>query len=63
MLTLAGRHAFITGSTQGIGLEIAAALKTAGASVILHGLRRDNLAIEAVQRCGSEGDAVEGPPG
>lgn len=56
MLTLAGRHAFITGSTQGIGLEIAAALRTAGASVILHGLRRDNLAIEAVQRCGSDGN-------
>jgi len=53
MMTLQGRNAFITGSTQGIGLEIAAAIKAAGASVVLHGLRRDSLADEAIRRCGS----------
>ncbi len=55
MLTLQGRRAFITGSTQGIGLEIASALKMAGASVILHGLRLDHLAADAVRRCSSNG--------
>ena len=39
MSALSDRHAFITGSTQGIGLEIASALHLAGAGVVLHGLR------------------------
>jgi len=48
---LDGRHAFITGSTQGIGLEIAASLRDAGASVILHGTRLHEAATQAADRC------------
>jgi glucose 1-dehydrogenase len=39
MSILSGRQAFVTGSTQGIGLEIAIALHEAGAGIVLHGLR------------------------
>jgi glucose 1-dehydrogenase len=49
---LSGRHAFVTGSSQGIGLEIALALREAGASVILHGTRMHEAAKEASARCG-----------
>jgi NAD(P)-dependent dehydrogenase (short-subunit alcohol dehydrogenase family) len=48
---LTGRRAFITGSSQGIGLEIAAALQRQGAAVILHGLRDDATAVAACLRC------------
>jgi NADP-dependent 3-hydroxy acid dehydrogenase YdfG len=41
MSQLSGHHAFVTGSTGGIGLEIAKALYAAGASVVLHGRRTD----------------------
>ena len=51
MNMLSGRHAFITGSTQGIGLEIAFALKEAGASVILHGTRMHEAAAKAAEKC------------
>lgn len=54
MGTLSGRHAFVTGSTQGIGLEIAAALRDAGSTVILHGTRLHEAAISATERCRSE---------
>ncbi len=40
-----GRKVLVTGSTQGIGLELACALRGAGASVVLHGLRRDDVAL------------------
>lgn len=42
MSTLSNHHAFVTGSTGGIGLEIAMALHEAGASVVLHGRRTDS---------------------
>ena len=51
MSMLSGRHAFITGSTQGIGLEIAIAIRDAGASVILHGTRFHEAAALAAERC------------
>lgn len=54
---LKGRHAFITGSSQGIGLEIAVAMRDAGASVILHGTRMHELATQAAERC----RCTEGP--
>ncbi len=41
MSVLKDHHAFVTGSTQGIGLEIAKALCEAGAGVVLHGRRTD----------------------
>lgn len=50
---LIGRHAFITGSTQGIGLEIAVAIRDAGASVVLHGTRLHEAAAVASERCRS----------
>jgi 3-hydroxybutyrate dehydrogenase len=36
--TLEGRTALVTGSVQGIGLAIARALASAGASLAVHGL-------------------------
>jgi len=71
MNLLSGRHAFITGSTQGIGLEIAFALKEAGASVILHGTRMHDAAINAAEKCRTAagpaqvvvGDLAEPMPG
>ncbi|MBI1891186.1 MAG: 3-hydroxybutyrate dehydrogenase [Burkholderiales bacterium] len=39
--TLTGKRALVTGSVQGIGLEIAKALARSGAEVILHGLPDD----------------------
>lgn len=50
---LTGRHAFITGSTQGIGLEIAVGLRDAGATVILHGTRHHEAAAQAAEKCRS----------
>ena len=45
MPVLSKRNALITGSTQGIGLEIAKALHEAGAGVVLHGRRTDSEAL------------------
>ena len=50
MSVLSGRRAFITGSTQGIGLEIAIALHQAGGSVLLHGLRAEETALSEAKR-------------
>lgn len=63
MLQLSGRQAFVTGSTQGIGLEIAAALSRAGAGVVLHGLALDTAAVAATVRCGSVGRRAPLIPG
>jgi len=56
MSDLSGHAALITGSTQGVGLEIAAALHQAGAQVLLHGLIRDQSAIDATLRCETDGN-------
>ncbi len=53
-----GRRVLVTGSTQGIGLELACAVRAAGASVVLHGLRRDEVALAALRR--AESTAVSG---
>ena len=50
MSVLSGRHAFITGSTQGVGLEIAVGLHNAGAEVVLHGLRAEEAALNEARR-------------
>jgi glucose 1-dehydrogenase len=42
MSALRNHNAFVTGSTGGIGLEIAMALHEAGAGVVLHGRRTDS---------------------
>lgn len=42
-LQLAGKKAFVSGSTQGIGYAIAAALLGEGASVVINGRSRDTL--------------------
>jgi NAD(P)-dependent dehydrogenase (short-subunit alcohol dehydrogenase family) len=43
--------ALITGGTQGIGASIAIALAQAGASVVIHGLKRDAAAEETLAAC------------
>lgn len=55
MTVLNGRHALITGSTQGIGLEIARSIRHAGGCVTLHGLRKDAAARDAATACSSDG--------
>lgn len=46
-MLLEGRHALVTGSTQGIGLEIAVELARQGCSMVLHGLPDDATAATA----------------
>lgn len=48
---LTGRTAFITGSSQGLGREIALALAQAGAHLVLHGLHDDDQAAATVADC------------
>lgn len=43
-IDLSGKRAFVSGSTKGIGLAIAKGLRDAGAAVIIHGRRKDNVA-------------------
>lgn len=55
-LGLAGKRAFVSGSTQGIGYAVAEALLAEGASVVVNGRSEDGVA-RAVTRLG---DAVAG---
>jgi NAD(P)-dependent dehydrogenase (short-subunit alcohol dehydrogenase family) len=59
-LELAGRTAFVSGSTAGIGLAIATSLAREGARVIVNGRTPDGVreAIEAIRR--STGQEVQG---
>ena len=45
------RTAFVTGGTQGLGASIAIALAKAGASLVIHGLVRDQTAEETLSTC------------
>ena len=51
MITLQGRTALVTGSTQGVGSAIARWLAKAGATVIVHGLLDDEHAKQTVKAC------------
>lgn len=57
LFNLAGRTAFITGSSQGIGFAIARGLADAGAAVVLNGRGREKLA-QAADTLRGEGGSV-----
>jgi NAD(P)-dependent dehydrogenase (short-subunit alcohol dehydrogenase family) len=58
--SFAGRRAFITGASRGIGFESALALGQAGASVIVSDLKEDSLreAVEKLRAAGIEASGV-----
>lgn len=58
MNLLAGRTAFVTGSSQGIGAAIAIGLAREGANLVLHGLERDAAAEQTAEVCRSHGVSV-----
>ncbi len=56
---LDGRHALVTGGTQGIGAAIAIGLASSGANVTLVGLREDDSARQTVSLCREQGVRCE----
>ena len=60
MKQLDGRTAFVTGSTQGIGREMAVAISKAGGQVILHGLHEDDSSHDAIAACAEGTQLVTG---
>lgn len=50
-MQLAGRSAFVTGSTQGVGASMAKAIVAEGGQVVLHGLHDDTAARATVVEC------------
>ncbi len=62
MFDLSGKTALVTGGGRGLGLEMAKALATAGAAVVINGRNRETL--EAVRRqLAEDGIALEIAPG
>jgi NAD(P)-dependent dehydrogenase (short-subunit alcohol dehydrogenase family) len=59
MTDLTGHRALITGATQGVGRAIALAFAQAGAELVLHGLRHDEVASETLRLCRASGGRVE----
>lgn len=59
-MNLDGKTAFVTGSTQGIGLEMGAAISEAGGRVVLHGLHNDKQAVDAQAAIGHRCKLVTG---
>lgn len=53
------RVAFLTGSTRGLGLEIAKAMARSGATVIINGRTRESVA-ECIKKLADEGITVRG---
>lgn len=63
MISLAGKTAFVSGSSQGIGAAIALGLARSGANVVLHGLRDDeqlDLSVQKCRDCGVRVDSIVG---
>ena len=60
MNQLAGHAAFITGSTLGIGREMAIGIREAGATVVLHGLHDDAQAQQTIADCGGNSRLIIG---
>lgn len=58
-MDLRGHTAFITGSSQGVGASIAKAIASAGADLVLHGLRLDDYAKQTIDICSNYGVRVE----
>ncbi len=58
LFNLSGKRALITGSSQGIGLSLARALASAGATIVLNGRDKDKL-LAAQQLLSAEGYTVE----
>lgn len=62
MFDLSGKTALVTGGGRGLGLEMAKALATAGATVAINGRHRE--ALEAARRrCAGDGIALDIAPG
>jgi gluconate 5-dehydrogenase len=59
LFDLTGKHALVTGSSQGIGLAIAEGFAAAGAEIILNGRNREKLA-SAVSTLRTKGHTVHG---
>ncbi len=57
-MNLTGHSALITGGTQGVGAAIALSLAKAGANLVLHGLKEDDLALATIQQCQAYGVRV-----
>ncbi|HUP77332.1 MAG TPA: SDR family NAD(P)-dependent oxidoreductase, partial [Pirellula sp.] len=57
-MNLSGHSALITGGTQGVGAAIAMSLAKAGAHLVLHGLKEDDLALATIKKCQAYGARV-----
>ncbi len=57
-MNLTGHSALITGGTQGVGAAIALSLAKAGANLVLHGLKEDDLALATILQCQAFGARV-----
>lgn len=59
MISLKGHAALVTGGTMGVGRAIAVQLAKCGSDIVLHGLRDDTAAQEAVEEVRSQGVRCE----
>ncbi len=57
-MKLTGHTALVTGGTQGVGAAIALSLARAGANLVLHGLKEDELALATLEQCRAQGVRV-----